>query len=62
MTDMSEFSPCPFCGGTDLEITYFSTGVRCRSCGMTSVAPGSSCAGKKENRIRVLISKWNQRA
>lgn len=62
-SDMDMFSPCPFCGGTDLKIVNFSSGVRCGCCGMTVTLSSSAIrsAGKKQNRVITLASYWNRR-
>lgn len=60
MSDMDEFSPCPFCGSTDLVLVHLSTGVKCKSCGMVSMI--SNVPGKKADRVSYLASCWNRRA
>lgn len=64
MSDPIEmFSPCPFCGSTDLKIVNLSSGVACLHCGMTTTLSSKVIvsAGKKQDRIITLASRWNQR-
>ena len=62
MTDIGEFSPCPFCGGSDLKLVHLSTGIRCNGCGMESVLAPGTYLGRKDDRMAQLVSRWNRRA
>lgn len=64
MSDLIEmFSPCPFCGSTNLKIVNLSSGIACQHCGMTATLSSKviAMAGKKQDRVLTLASKWNQR-
>lgn len=65
MTDseIDMFSPCPFCGSSDLRIVNFSSGVKCEHCGVTVTLSSAviRSAGKKQNRVIALASYWNKR-
>jgi len=51
---MSDFFPCPFCGGTNLRVKHSSHWGWFVSCKCAAVGP---CAGSRES----AIERWNNR-
>ena len=68
---MTNFEPCPFCGGTNIDVHISSTSsscyVQCTDCGATinrevSQTGCSSKADYDERCLRILKNAWNKRA
>lgn len=52
----AKFKPCPFCGGTHIEVnpTEFLMNIRCVSCGANR-----NCV---TNHAKQVVAEWNTRA
>ena len=59
--ELDQFSPCPHCGGTNLKLVHFSSGIRCIDCGLETVLVPGVISGKKQERIAYLAMLWNRR-